>query len=130
LQPPKISSQRLFINIITIHANLSLGLNFHVSAPHTLVAEPHKAYLAAGFVSHLSFVSNCSPGKSLTDNYYKEMMISRLKRQKTEEQKKCHYLEHGKRMAELELECRERDRRMRPEWLQKEKGLSLKKIRV
>jgi hypothetical protein len=59
------------------------------------------------------------------------MMISRLEWQESEEQKKCNCLmNRSERMAELELECIERDRRMELEWLQKEKRFSLKNIRV
>jgi hypothetical protein len=84
---------------------------------------PYQAYLARGTITHPPFVVNRSGGKITADDYYQQMMISRMERQELEEQElEWGQLEREERMVELDLEQRERDQRMEMETLQKEKG--------
>jgi hypothetical protein len=69
-------------------------------------------------MTHPPFVTNCAAdGKITADDYCQQMIISRMERQEQE----WHHLEREERMAELDLEWRERDWRMEFERLQKEK---------
>jgi len=98
------------------------ALNNRMYVPQTPPAAPYQAYLAAGSVTRPPFLANRSNRKITADDYYQQMMISRLERQELEEQEReRRRLEREERMAELELERRERDRRTEIEKLQKEK---------
>jgi hypothetical protein len=47
---------------------------------------PYQAYLATGSMTRPPFVANCSAVKFSSEDYYQQMIMSRMERQEIEEQ--------------------------------------------
>jgi hypothetical protein len=77
---------------------------------------PYQALLAAGGVARPPFVASRSAGKLSTEDYYQQVLLSRMERQETEEQERERSrIEREERLAKLELQRLERERRLEDE---------------
>jgi len=52
---------------------------------------PYQAYLATGSMTRPPFVANHSSGKFSAEDYYQQMIMSRMERQEIEEQEREHH---------------------------------------
>jgi hypothetical protein len=83
---------------------------------------PYQALLAAGGVARPPFVASRSAAKLTAEDYYQQMLLSRLERQEMEEQEReRRRIEREERLAELELQRLERDRRLEVERRERER---------
>jgi hypothetical protein len=70
----------------------------------TMTVAPYQAYLASGTVTLPPFVANWSTGEITADDYFQQIMSSRLERQELEDQEQeWHHLEHDQRKAALDM---------------------------
>jgi hypothetical protein len=77
---------------------------------------PYQAFLATGGIARLPFVASRSEGKLSAEDYYQQMLLSRMERQEMEEQEReRHRIEREECLAELELQRLERERRLEDE---------------
>jgi hypothetical protein len=70
--------------------DLPVGLNNRIMVPQTpaVAVAPYQAYLATGSVTRPPFVANRSAGKFSAEDYYQQMIMSRMERQEIEEQER------------------------------------------
>jgi hypothetical protein len=71
--------------------NIPPALHQHLMVPQVPQQQqqpiaPYQALLAAGGVARPPFVASCSAGKLTAENYYQQMLLSRMERQEMEEQ--------------------------------------------
>lgn len=83
---------------------------------------PYQALLAAAGVARPPFVASRSAAKLSAEDYYQQMLLSRMERQEKEEQEReRRRIEREERLAELEVQRLERERRLEAEKLERER---------
>jgi len=73
--------------------DLPVGLNNRIMVPQTpaVAVAPYQAYLATGSLTWPPFIANCSAGKFSAEDYYQQMIMSRMERQEIEEQERARH---------------------------------------
>jgi hypothetical protein len=71
-----------------LHNDLPVSINNRIMVPQTpaVAVAPYQAYLATGSMTMPPFLANRSAGKFSAEDYYQQMVISRMERQEIEEQ--------------------------------------------
>ena len=104
--------------------DLPVGINNRIMVPQTpaVAVAPYQAYLATGSMTRPPFVANRSAGKFSAEDYYQQMIMSRMERQEIEEQEReRRRAEREERLAELEIQRQEREQKLEEEKRQRER---------
>jgi hypothetical protein len=106
-----------------LHNDLPVGLNNRIMVPQmpAVAVAPYQAYLAPGSVTRPPFVANHFAGKFSAEDYYQQMIMSRMERQEIKEQERLrHRAEQEEHLAELEIQRQEREQKLEEEKRQRE----------